>query len=285
MRVLVVSHLYPYPGVDRHLFVHEQCLALRALGVDMRVISPTPCDPARPLVEQPDAAARAANRRGPCATASSPTTRASRSRRVASSSTASATSPTGACAACRPCTGDALRPHPRPPGAAGRRRRRAPEPRPRRAVRRDRTRRRREPRPRAVRRRSRGAPLRSSRGRRRSSPCPAYSPAASTARVPLDNVHVVQNGVPVDLPRCAAGRLPARPPRRARRRSPRRGQGPRARARGAGAARRRPRRPPRRRSPARAPCGGGSKTSPPSSASPDRVALPRPPRARATSSR
>jgi glycosyltransferase involved in cell wall biosynthesis len=41
----VISHLYPYPGVDRHLFVHEQCLALRALGVEMRVISPTPWIP------------------------------------------------------------------------------------------------------------------------------------------------------------------------------------------------------------------------------------------------
>lgn len=45
MRVLVVSHLYPYPGVDRHLFVHEQCLALRGLGVEMHVISPTPWIP------------------------------------------------------------------------------------------------------------------------------------------------------------------------------------------------------------------------------------------------
>lgn len=45
MRVLVVSHLYPYPGVDRHLFVHEQCLALRALGVDVHVVSPTPWIP------------------------------------------------------------------------------------------------------------------------------------------------------------------------------------------------------------------------------------------------
>jgi glycosyltransferase involved in cell wall biosynthesis len=41
----VVSHLYPYPGVDRHLFVHEQCLALRDLGVEMHVISPTPWIP------------------------------------------------------------------------------------------------------------------------------------------------------------------------------------------------------------------------------------------------
>lgn len=45
MRVLVVSHLYPYPGVDRHLFVHEQCVALRGLGVWMHVISPTPWIP------------------------------------------------------------------------------------------------------------------------------------------------------------------------------------------------------------------------------------------------
>lgn len=48
MRVLVVSHLYPYPGHDRHRFVHDQCLALRELGVDLRVISPTPWIP-RPL--------------------------------------------------------------------------------------------------------------------------------------------------------------------------------------------------------------------------------------------
>ncbi len=45
MRVLVVSHLYPYPGHDRHLFVHEQCLALRDLGVEVRVVSPTPWIP------------------------------------------------------------------------------------------------------------------------------------------------------------------------------------------------------------------------------------------------
>lgn len=41
MKVLVVSHLYPAPGHERHLFVHEQVLALRALGVEMRVVSPT----------------------------------------------------------------------------------------------------------------------------------------------------------------------------------------------------------------------------------------------------
>ena len=45
MKVLVVSHLYPYPGVNRHLFVHEQCRALRDLGVEVRVISPTPWTP------------------------------------------------------------------------------------------------------------------------------------------------------------------------------------------------------------------------------------------------
>ena len=45
MRVLVVSHLYPSPGVERHLFVHEQVLALRELGVEARVLSPTPWVP------------------------------------------------------------------------------------------------------------------------------------------------------------------------------------------------------------------------------------------------
>lgn len=45
MNVLIVSHLYPYPGVDRHLFVHEQSLALRRLDVRLRVISPTPYAP------------------------------------------------------------------------------------------------------------------------------------------------------------------------------------------------------------------------------------------------
>ena len=45
MRVLVVSHLYPSPGVERHLFVHEQVLALHALGVDAQVLSPTPWVP------------------------------------------------------------------------------------------------------------------------------------------------------------------------------------------------------------------------------------------------
>jgi len=41
----VVSHLYPSPGVERHLFVHEQILALRDLGVEARVLSPTPWVP------------------------------------------------------------------------------------------------------------------------------------------------------------------------------------------------------------------------------------------------
>ena len=42
MKLLVISHLYPSPGVERHLFVHEQLLALRELGVESHVISPTP---------------------------------------------------------------------------------------------------------------------------------------------------------------------------------------------------------------------------------------------------
>jgi teichuronic acid biosynthesis glycosyltransferase TuaC len=41
VKVLVVSHLYPSPGVERHLFVHQQVLALRELGVESRVLSPT----------------------------------------------------------------------------------------------------------------------------------------------------------------------------------------------------------------------------------------------------
>ena len=45
MKVLVISHLYPSPGVERHLFVHEQLLALRDLGVESHVISPTPYAP------------------------------------------------------------------------------------------------------------------------------------------------------------------------------------------------------------------------------------------------
>ncbi len=45
MRVLVVSHLYPSPGVERHVFVHEQVLALHALGVEAQVLSPTPWVP------------------------------------------------------------------------------------------------------------------------------------------------------------------------------------------------------------------------------------------------
>jgi teichuronic acid biosynthesis glycosyltransferase TuaC len=45
VKVLVISHLYPSPGVERHLFVHEQLLALRELGVEAHVISPTPWAP------------------------------------------------------------------------------------------------------------------------------------------------------------------------------------------------------------------------------------------------
>ena len=45
MKALVVSHLYPSPGVERHLFVHQQVLALGELGVESRVLSPTPWAP------------------------------------------------------------------------------------------------------------------------------------------------------------------------------------------------------------------------------------------------
>jgi teichuronic acid biosynthesis glycosyltransferase TuaC len=45
MRVLVVSHLYPWPGGQRHLFVHQQVLALGELGVQSHVLSPTPWVP------------------------------------------------------------------------------------------------------------------------------------------------------------------------------------------------------------------------------------------------
>jgi teichuronic acid biosynthesis glycosyltransferase TuaC len=45
MRVLVVSHLYPWPGGQRHLFVHQQVLALGELGVESHVLSPTPWVP------------------------------------------------------------------------------------------------------------------------------------------------------------------------------------------------------------------------------------------------
>ncbi len=45
MKVLVISHLYPSPGIERHLFVHEQILALTELGVTAQVLSPTPWVP------------------------------------------------------------------------------------------------------------------------------------------------------------------------------------------------------------------------------------------------
>lgn len=48
MKVLVVSHLYPAPGDDRSLFVHDQARALSALGHDLTVISPTPWVPRVP---------------------------------------------------------------------------------------------------------------------------------------------------------------------------------------------------------------------------------------------
>jgi len=40
VKVLVVSHLYPSPGYERHLFVEEQVKAMIGLGVGVRVLSP-----------------------------------------------------------------------------------------------------------------------------------------------------------------------------------------------------------------------------------------------------
>ncbi len=48
MKVLVVSHLYPSPARAGSLFVHEQVLALRDLGLAVSVVSPTAYAP-RPL--------------------------------------------------------------------------------------------------------------------------------------------------------------------------------------------------------------------------------------------
>lgn len=45
MKVLAVSHLYPSPGYDRHLFVHEQVKALKEAGAGVRVVSPTAMAP------------------------------------------------------------------------------------------------------------------------------------------------------------------------------------------------------------------------------------------------
>jgi teichuronic acid biosynthesis glycosyltransferase TuaC len=45
VKVLVVSHLYPSPGYDRHLFVHEQVRALKEAGAGVRVVSPTAMAP------------------------------------------------------------------------------------------------------------------------------------------------------------------------------------------------------------------------------------------------
>ncbi len=45
MRILVVSHLYPTPARASSLFVHDQVVALRELGVDVSVVSPTACTP------------------------------------------------------------------------------------------------------------------------------------------------------------------------------------------------------------------------------------------------
>ena len=45
MKTLIVSHMYPSPGNDEYLFVHEQVRALRDLGVRLQVVSPTPWVP------------------------------------------------------------------------------------------------------------------------------------------------------------------------------------------------------------------------------------------------
>jgi len=45
VKILTISHLYPSPSNDEYLFVHEQALALRELGVRVQVISPTPWVP------------------------------------------------------------------------------------------------------------------------------------------------------------------------------------------------------------------------------------------------
>ena len=45
MKVLVVSHLYPRPSRAAALFVHDQVVALSALGVATEVVSPTPRTP------------------------------------------------------------------------------------------------------------------------------------------------------------------------------------------------------------------------------------------------
>jgi glycosyltransferase involved in cell wall biosynthesis len=45
MKVLVVSHLYPSPARASSLFVHDQVVALRELGVDVNVVSPTAFTP------------------------------------------------------------------------------------------------------------------------------------------------------------------------------------------------------------------------------------------------
>jgi len=45
VKVLVVSHLYPRPSRAAALFVHDQVVALTALGVALEVVSPTPSTP------------------------------------------------------------------------------------------------------------------------------------------------------------------------------------------------------------------------------------------------
>jgi len=48
VKVLVVSHLYPTPARASSLFVHDQVVALRDLGVDVTVVSPTAATPRLP---------------------------------------------------------------------------------------------------------------------------------------------------------------------------------------------------------------------------------------------
>ena len=141
MKVLVVSHLYPSPGYERHLFVEDQVRALtrsrraRARAVADRVRAAGAVGGAR------GCAAGERPRRARCATASSWSTLACRCCRACSSRRTPATSTTPRLR--RSAAGAARRrdrPRARPPGDArrggGARARRGP----RRALRRDRPR-------------------------------------------------------------------------------------------------------------------------------------------------
>ena len=225
VKVLVISHLYPSPGVERHLFVHEQLLALRELGVEPHVISPTPYAPRilwrderqRRRGEKP----REAVRDGITAEyprVLQPPKRllfdrlgdlAYRKRLLAA-------------------VGDGRRvgPHPRAPGAAGRRARAAPRRRPARALGRHRARRRRLP----------ALPHGRRRGAARQGACsaPPTRVMANSSAVAglLDGVvapeKLTRRAQRHDRSRRdgrAGGRLPARRAARADRRLPDRAQG------------------------------------------------------------